>query len=102
MRSRTAMIIKALTAAAATVLAITLVSNGGSGHRVAAGSIGAGSRTGSQSENHREIASVMAAGASKTCVYTATGTTPRKVSLPPARVNADVRYTAVLRTNLGN
>jgi peptidyl-prolyl cis-trans isomerase B (cyclophilin B) len=93
MQSRTAMIAMALTAAAVTVFAATLVSNGGSGYRAAAGSAGAGSRS-------RDLSSFMASGASKTCVYTATGT-GRKVSLPSARVNSDVRYTAVLRTNLG-
>lgn len=88
----------ALTAAAATVLAVTLVSNGGSRDRAAAGSINAGS----QSRNHPAISSFVAGAATKTCVYTRTAAAPRKVSLPPARVNTDVRYVAVLRTNLGN
>ena len=89
MRSRAAKIVMALTVAAATVLAVTLVSNGGS------------SRNGSQSQNHPAISSFVTAGASKKCVYTATHS-GRRVSLPPAKVNTDVRYTAVLRTNLGN
>ena len=84
MRSRAAKIVMALTAAAATILALTLVSNGGS-----------------QAQDHLAISSFITAGASKKCVYTATHS-GRKVSLPPAKVNTDVRYTAVLRTNLGN
>ena len=89
MRSRAAKIVMALTVAAATVLAVTLVSNGGS------------SRNGSQSQNHPAISSFVTAGASKKCVYTATHS-GRRLSLPPAKVNTEVRYTAVLRTNLGN
>ena len=89
MRSRAAKIVMALTVAAATVLALTLVSNGGS------------SRNGSQSQNHPAISSFVTAGASKKCVYTATHS-GRRVSLPSAKVNTEVRYTAVLGTNLGN
>jgi cyclophilin family peptidyl-prolyl cis-trans isomerase len=88
-RSRAAKIVMALTVAAATVLAVTLVSNGGS------------SRNGSQLQNRPAISSFLTAGASKKCLYTATQS-GRKVSLPPAKVNTEVRYTAVLRTNLGN
>ena len=100
MRGRPAKIVLALTAAAASVLAVTLVGNGGSGYRAAAGSSGAGS-AGSQSQNHPATSSFLAAVARKTCVYTPTHS-GRRVSLPSARVNTDVRYTAVLRTNLGN
>jgi peptidyl-prolyl cis-trans isomerase B (cyclophilin B) len=45
--------------------------------------------------------SFLAAAATKTCVYTPTHS-GRRVSLPSASVNTDIRYTAVLKTNLGN
>lgn len=91
----------ALTAAAATGLTVSLFSGVGSGYRAAAGSTSADSHASSQSQNHSAILSFITAATSRTCVYTATHT-GRKVPLPPARVNTDVRYTAVLRTNLGN
>jgi peptidyl-prolyl cis-trans isomerase B (cyclophilin B) len=95
--SGAAKIVLALTAAAASILAVTLASGGGSGYRAAAGRTGAGS----QSQNHPAISSFLDAAASKTCVYTATHS-GRRASLPSARVNTEVRYTAVLRTNLGD
>ena len=55
MRSRAAKIVTACTVAAATVIALTLVSNGGS-----------------QAQDRPAISTFITAGASKKCVYTAT------------------------------
>jgi serine/threonine protein kinase/cyclophilin family peptidyl-prolyl cis-trans isomerase len=101
-KSQVAMIIAiaALVAAAATGIAITLASHG-SGNEAGAGSTSPGHRSGSQPQNHPATSS-SAGRISTTCVYTTTGTAARKVSLPPAKTDADVAYTAVLRTSQGN
>jgi serine/threonine protein kinase/cyclophilin family peptidyl-prolyl cis-trans isomerase len=100
-KGRVAMIVTALAAATATGLVISLVSHGSNGNQAGAGSTSAGRGSGSQSQTRPAIPA-SARGSSTTCVYTAAGTAARKVSLPSAKTDPRIAYTAVLRTSQGN